>query len=77
MVGVLMMTAVARAESKSCEEHLFEGRYASGSIAQQICERFPMTTIGCAMDMIDMNMETDIFEAIEYCAYPIVRDYQD
>lgn len=77
MVGILVMTAVARAEDVKapsfCERQLLAKPYAGPVLAQQICERFEMNTVGCAMDMIDMQIESDLFEAIEYCAAPIVR----
>lgn len=79
MVGILVMTAVARAgnepskQNSVCEAALLAKPYTTPMIAGQICERFPQSTVGCAMDMVDMGMESDIYEAIEYCATPIVR----
>ena len=65
--------AAAQAASARCVKNLVSGDYASSDLAEQLCSQFSSSTIGCAMDMIDMKMESDIFEAIEYCADPIVR----
>lgn len=58
---------------QKCVQTLAAGNYATGSGAEELCLQFPQNTLGCAMDMIDMKMESDFFEAIEYCADPIVR----
>jgi hypothetical protein len=60
-------------ETSRCVRNLVTGQYADQDRAEQLCEQFSTAVLGCAMDMIDMKMESDLFEAIEYCADPIVR----
>lgn len=64
---------VVDAGASRCVRNLVTGQYADHDRAEQLCEQFSTAVLGCAMDMIDMKMESDLFEAIEYCADPIVR----
>lgn len=83
MVGILLMTAMARAEMDRvqdfnlCVKTLGQwepfAKYKGSSNA--ICQRFRMRTVGCAMDMVDMGQARDIFEGIDYCFFPF-PDYR-
>lgn len=72
-LSLLMLVSTshfAQAASPRCIENLVKGGYCNDTQAEIICELAPQGAIGCAMDMVDMKMSADIFDALDYCRFP-------
>lgn len=74
---LIMMTCVnvsvahaAETAPRWCEQQLVRGGYCLESQAEIVCQMMPRPVISCAMDMVDMKLAPDIFDAVEYCRFP-------
>lgn len=70
LFAALLTFASANPAESRCVNHLVRGDYCLDSQAEIICGMVSEATVACAMDMVDMKLAPDIFEALDYCRFP-------
>lgn len=72
--SALLFTALARAESTTCAENLYQEGYVRADQAVQLCATYPMSTLACAMDIVDSGDTESFYQALNECLRPERED---